>query len=123
MTSLLLITIIRILNSDTMDLYRSTFAGAILLNSVVFYRSYRTKIARVGEENAEKVDHRGRDDDDERLSFFKWRFFVVYLLVNGADWLQGPYIYPIYKGTWTATRRTGAVLKRSCNGRMMLTLE
>ena len=28
----------------------------------------------------------------------KWRFFPIYLLVNAADWLQGPYIYPIYKG-------------------------
>lgn len=84
-----------------MDLYRGTFAAAIALNAIFFYRSYRAKIARVGEENAEKVEHRGRDDDDERLSVFKRRFFVVYLLVNGADWLQGPYIYPIYKGTWT----------------------
>ena len=30
----------------------------------------------------------------------KWRFFPIYLLVNAADWLQGPYIYPIYKGVF-----------------------
>ncbi|KAL5416897.1 hypothetical protein PMIN04_007960 [Paraphaeosphaeria minitans] len=85
-----------------MDLYRSTFVGLLLLNSVVFARSYRSK-KRAGSfseapSSSEKVEHRGREDDDtERVRRLKWKFLPVFLLVNGADWLQGPYIYPIYK--------------------------
>jgi MFS family permease len=49
---------------------------------------------------SEKVEHRGREDgDSDHVRRLKWRFLPVYLLVNGADWLQGPYIYPIYKGS------------------------
>ncbi|KAL1602643.1 hypothetical protein SLS60_006060 [Paraconiothyrium brasiliense] len=83
-----------------MDLYRSTFAGLLLLNSVVFIRSYRSKTGSLSEapNTSEKVEHRGREDDDaERVRQLKWKFLPVFLLVNGADWLQGPYIYPIYK--------------------------
>ncbi|KAJ4290978.1 hypothetical protein N0V90_010174 [Kalmusia sp. IMI 367209] len=83
-----------------MDLYRSTFAGLLLLNSVVLIRSYRAKTGTFTETptSSEKVEHRGREDDDtERIRRLKWKFLPVFLLVNGADWLQGPYIYPIYK--------------------------
>ena len=85
-----------------MDLYRSTFAGLLLLNSVVFIRSYRAKAGNLtgSPSNSEKVEHRGREENDgERVRHLKWKFLPVFLLVNGADWLQGPYIYPIYKGT------------------------
>lgn len=90
-----------------MDLYRSTFAGLLLLNSVVLYRSYRAKTASLPEPPplSEKVEHRGREDNDgERVQRLKWLFLPVYLLVNGADWLQGPYIYPIYKGECLSLR-------------------
>lgn len=86
-----------------MDLYRSTFAGLLLLNSVVFIRSYRAKSSGLTESpsSSEKVEHRGREDNDgERVRQLKWKFLPVFMLVNGADWLQGPYIYPIYKGTY-----------------------
>lgn len=84
-----------------MDLYRTTLAGSLLLNGVVLYQSYRAKTVASSESvaNPEKVEHRGRETgDEERVTRLKWRFLPVYLLVNGADWLQGPYIYPIYKG-------------------------
>ncbi|KAF2679120.1 DUF791-domain-containing protein [Lentithecium fluviatile CBS 122367] len=83
-----------------MDLYRSTFGGLLLLNSVVLYRSWRAKPTCVPDSPtaSEKVEHRGREDNDRELvQRLKWKFLPVYLLVNGADWLQGPYIYPIYK--------------------------
>lgn len=77
-----------------------TFAGSLLLNSLVLlqtYRSRRTEDADVT--SSEKVEHRGREEADrEGLRKLKWRFLPIYLLVNAADWLQGPYIYPIYKG-------------------------
>jgi MFS transporter, MFS domain-containing protein family, molybdate-anion transporter len=91
-----------------MDLYRSTFLCLLALNGVVLYRSWRSKTVtpppsptRAENEKADVVEHRGRanDEDAARVSRLKWKFIPVFLLVNGADWLQGPYIYPIYKGT------------------------
>lgn len=84
-----------------MDLYHATFACSILLNSVVLYQSHRTSKAPEPVDS-DKVDQRGRiESDREALSKLKRRFFPIYLLVNAADWLQGPYIYPIYKGNIT----------------------
>ena len=84
------------------DLYKSTFGCLILLNGLVFFRSWRTKQIAPPPvpTKADEVEHRGRDDNDdaEKVSKLKWKFIPVFLLVNGADWLQGPYIYPIYKG-------------------------
>jgi hypothetical protein len=84
-----------------MDLYRATFAGSLLLNSIVLIQTYRPRQTESAEiAGSEKIDHRGREESDrEGLRKLKWRFFPIYLLVNAADWLQGPYIYPIYKGT------------------------
>ncbi|KAF2727528.1 DUF791-domain-containing protein, partial [Polyplosphaeria fusca] len=79
-----------------MDLYRATFVASLCVNSLVFIRSCRTRKTS-GEEVSEKLEHQARDIDGHRLRLFKWRFLPIYLLVNGADWLQGPYIYPIYK--------------------------
>ena len=84
-----------------MDLYRATFAGSLLLNSIVLIQTYRPRQTESAEiASSEKIGHRGREESDrEALRKLKWRFFPIYLLVNAADWLQGPYIYPIYKGT------------------------
>lgn len=83
-----------------MDLYRATFAGSLLLNSLVLLQTYRSRRTEDADAtSSEKVEHRGREESDrEGLRKLKWRFFPIYLLVNAADWLQGPYIYPIYKG-------------------------
>jgi hypothetical protein len=83
-----------------MDLYRATFAGSLLLNSFVLLQTYRSwQTDNVESSSSEKAEHRGRvGNDSEGLRKLKWRFFPIYLLVNAADWLQGPYIYPIYKG-------------------------
>ncbi len=83
-----------------MDLYRATFAGSLLLNSLVLIQTYRSRqVTSVETPNSEKIEHRGREESGrDSLQKLKWRFFPIYLLVNAADWLQGPYIYPIYKG-------------------------
>lgn len=83
-----------------MDLYRATFVGSLLLNSLVLIQTYRSRRPEIVDStNPEKVEHRGREESErESLRKLKWRFFPIYLLVNAADWLQGPYIYPIYKG-------------------------
>ncbi|KAJ8112101.1 hypothetical protein OPT61_g5447 [Boeremia exigua] len=83
----------------TMDLYRATFVGSLLLNSIVLIQTYRSRqVENVDPTSSEKVEHRGREESErDSLRKLKWRFFPIYLLVNAADWLQGPYIYPIYK--------------------------
>lgn len=83
-----------------MDLYRATFAGSILLNTFALYQSHRWRNTESSETpHSDKIDHRGREESDRDIvRKLKWRFFPIYLLVNAADWLQGPYIYPIYKG-------------------------
>ena len=83
-----------------MDLYRGTFAGSLLLNSFVLLQTYRSRQKlSAGTATLEKIEHRDRiESNRESLNKLKWRFFPIYLLVNAADWLQGPYIYPIYKG-------------------------
>ncbi|UPX19196.1 uncharacterized protein EKO05_0009465 [Ascochyta rabiei] len=95
-----------------MDLYRATFAGLLLLNSCVLLQTYRSR--QVNSPDAatpEKVEHRGRvESDRESLRKLKWRFFPIYLLVNAADWLQGPYIYPIYKDEKGLSEETVAFL-------------
>lgn len=84
-----------------MDLYRVTFAGTILLNAFTLLQSHRSRKTESSKlSGPDDVRQKGlrTDADRESLSKLKWRFFPIYLLVNAADWLQGPYIYPIYKG-------------------------
>lgn len=83
-----------------MDLYKATFAGSLLLNAFAFYQSHRSRRAATEEStHSDKKDGLGSlEPDMEGLYKLKKRFFPIYLLVNAADWLQGPYIYPIYKG-------------------------
>ncbi|KAF1828693.1 DUF791-domain-containing protein [Decorospora gaudefroyi] len=82
-----------------MNLYQATFAGSIILNAIAFYQSHRSHKTLVLEtEGTNKKDGQDHAESDaECLSRLKRRFFPIYLLVNAADWLQGPYIYPIYK--------------------------
>ncbi|KAH7095338.1 hypothetical protein FB567DRAFT_512382 [Paraphoma chrysanthemicola] len=82
-----------------MDLYKATFIGSILMNTLAVYQSHRSQQTKLSQTiHQEKADDRGREQSDrESVQRLKWRFFPIYLLVNAADWLQGPYIYPIYK--------------------------
>jgi hypothetical protein len=84
-----------------MDLYQATFAGSLVLNAFAFYQSHRSRKAVVSETSIpdKKDEQEHVEPDTEGLSKLRKRFFPIYLLVNAADWLQGPYIYPIYKGT------------------------
>lgn len=81
-----------------MDLYKATFAVSILFNTLFMYQTHRlSKPSEIP--ISDKDDEKVRTESDlEGVSKLKRRFFPIYLLVNAADWLQGPYIYPIYKG-------------------------
>ncbi|KAF2026710.1 DUF791-domain-containing protein [Setomelanomma holmii] len=82
-----------------MDLYKATFVGSVLMNTLAVYQSHRIQQRRLSDSShPDKEDDRGREQSDlDSVRRLKWRFFPIYLLVNAADWLQGPYIYPIYK--------------------------
>ena len=81
-----------------MDFYKGNFAVFALVNAGLAYRDYRQVEPLV----------EVKDDDDSKseaegvkavLSKFKWNFIPIYLLVNGADWLQvrrPPQIRSIY---------------------------
>ena len=86
-----------------MDLYRATFVGSLLLNGIALFQSYRSgKAGSSKTSNPNPIGHQSRTEADrESLKRLKWRFFPIYLLVTTADWLQGPYIYPIYKGSFS----------------------
>ncbi|KAF2851207.1 DUF791-domain-containing protein [Plenodomus tracheiphilus IPT5] len=95
-----------------MDLYHATFACSIVLNSLVLYQSQRSSNNKTPEPvSPSKGEQKDRvEADREALSKLKRRFFPIYLLVNAADWLQGPYIYPIYKDEKGLPEQTVAFL-------------
>jgi hypothetical protein len=68
-----------------MDFYKGNFAAFALLNAVLAFVEYRQVEAR-----QEKDDEAKLDAEEMRvlLDKFKWNFIPIYLLVNGADWLQ-----------------------------------
>lgn len=78
-----------------MEFYQANFAVFAIINLVLAYREYAKHIVIYSTKRNERRDDEG--GGEEALSKFKRDFIYVYLLANGADWLQGPYIYPLYK--------------------------
>jgi hypothetical protein len=73
------------INIPSMDFYKGNFAVFALLNAGLAFREYR----QVGTRQ-EKDDGLGLEAEGKAvvLNKFKWNFIPIYLLVNGADWLQ-----------------------------------
>ncbi|TVY80369.1 Molybdate-anion transporter [Lachnellula suecica] len=70
-----------------MEFYQANFAAFALFNILLAYREYRQEETIAPEKDARKRVE--SNDTKELLRLFKWRFLPIYLLVNGADWLQG----------------------------------
>ena len=68
-----------------MDFYTGNFAAFALLNAVLAFREYRQVYARQENGDGPKAEAEGKR---VVLDKFKWNFIPIYLLVNGADWLQ-----------------------------------
>jgi hypothetical protein len=68
-----------------MDFYKGNFVVFALLNAGLAFREYRQVETRQG-----KDDESGLETEEKAvvLNKFKWNFIPIYLLVNGADWLQ-----------------------------------
>ena len=70
-----------------MDFYKGNFAVFALVNAALAYREYRQvePLVEVKDDDDSKLEAEGMR---AVLSKFKWNFIPIYLLVNGADWLQ-----------------------------------
>ncbi|KAH8809242.1 hypothetical protein F5884DRAFT_677486 [Xylogone sp. PMI_703] len=99
-----------------MNFYAFNVVILAALNGLLFYRkcchdriSHNTGLPR---EIGRKEDWGGSEDCVEvmKLEKLKWMFLPVYACVVGADWLQGPYIYTIYKDTKSLSESTVAYL-------------
>ncbi|KAI4145609.1 MAG: hypothetical protein L6R39_003751 [Caloplaca ligustica] len=88
-----------------MDFYQINLVAFVLLNGSMLYRQYRReRRAELSEkmQECETEDLMGDDgsvdlSQNNSAAAFKSIFFPVYVLVWGADWLQGPFIYTLYK--------------------------
>jgi len=69
-----------------MEFYQGNFAVFALINALLAYREYRQdESVEVQKEDGQKVDV---EKSREALKAFKLKFLPIYLLVNGANWLQ-----------------------------------
>jgi hypothetical protein len=68
-----------------MDFYKGNFAVFALLNAGLAFREYRQVETRQEKDDESEPEAEGKA---VLLSKFKWNFIPIYLLVNGADWLQ-----------------------------------
>jgi hypothetical protein len=71
-----------------MEFYQANFAAFALLNILLAYREYRQEEVTSVENEKDARKRVESNDNKELLKVFKWRFLPIYLLVNGADWLQ-----------------------------------
>lgn len=71
-----------------MDFYLWNFAVLALLNVLLAFREYRLQETTSRPQLNDAKRQVAANDARENLKSFKWRFLPVYLLVNGADWLQ-----------------------------------
>ena len=70
-----------------MDFYKGNFAAFALLNAVLAFIEYRHVEAKQ-EKNEDEATLLDVEGSRVALDKFKWNFIPIYLLVNGADWLQ-----------------------------------
>ncbi|KAF1988461.1 DUF791-domain-containing protein [Aulographum hederae CBS 113979] len=98
-----------------MDPYYFSLGLLISINSILYYYQHQnskqavpaeTRHAKTSDDTEANLDIQ----DDKAVSRFKWQFFPVYLLVVGSDWLQGPYIYALYKDEKALPEETVASL-------------
>ncbi|ELR02269.1 hypothetical protein GMDG_05339 [Pseudogymnoascus destructans 20631-21] len=87
-----------------MDLYRNTFAVLVVGSVSLAYSQYQR------DREALKDAKAGSVELNNAATSFKWKFIPVYLLVMGSDWLQGPYVYTLYKDEYGLAEPTVAML-------------
>ncbi|KAI6587151.1 hypothetical protein MCOR12_009620 [Pyricularia oryzae] len=79
-----------------MDAYQINFAALIGLCGALFLAQPKAKEAASetkGSKAGEKKTKKSADTTDAS----QWPFLVVFCLVMGSDWLQGPFLYSLYR--------------------------
>ncbi|KAI4166945.1 MAG: hypothetical protein LQ343_007617 [Gyalolechia ehrenbergii] len=84
-----------------MAFYQINLFAFVLLNCSLIYRQHRQERAaelseKLQQYETENLINVSLPEQDSALTFKKL-FFPVYILVWAADWLQGPFIYTLYK--------------------------
>ncbi|TAQ88964.1 hypothetical protein B7494_g2727 [Chlorociboria aeruginascens] len=94
-----------------MDFYLINLLIFIILNTLLTYLNHISSLRPAHDKETSLDDARETSlAANKARSEFKWRFLPVYLLVFGADWLQGPYIYTMYKDQKSLSESTVAQL-------------
>ncbi|KAH7330487.1 hypothetical protein BKA65DRAFT_509480 [Rhexocercosporidium sp. MPI-PUGE-AT-0058] len=93
-----------------MHFYQGNFLCFALLNAFFGYREYSHVVDTPAQKPKSPAEGFEREKERGRLKQFKRNFIPIYLAVNGADWLQGPYIYPLYKDEKGLTEERVATL-------------
>ncbi|KAK6595842.1 major facilitator superfamily transporter [Botrytis cinerea] len=90
-----------------MNFYDGAFLALISACGLLTWRQYQTK--------KETTEDRKNNDDTTPLAKaeahrFTKLFLTVYCLVMASDWLQGPYVYSLYKDQFGLDEKTVALL-------------
>ncbi|GAB7365734.1 hypothetical protein MBLNU230_g7071t1 [Neophaeotheca triangularis] len=108
-----------------MELYLVVLVILLALNAILAYRKHQktvktsqTNIERVVETLKQDVEEKEYESDDSgpsTASVDGWapisrQYLIVYALAVAADWLQGSFIYPLYKHEYALPESTVAAL-------------
>ncbi|EJT68705.1 hypothetical protein GGTG_13719 [Gaeumannomyces tritici R3-111a-1] len=77
-----------------MDIYQLNLAGLIGLCGVLFL-AQRKSTTPATKDSKTKKDAKAEGAEGDGPS--QWAFLVVFSLVMGSDWLQGPFLYSLYR--------------------------
>ncbi|KAI1341284.1 DUF791-domain-containing protein [Xylariaceae sp. FL0016] len=72
--------------------YQSCFAGLVVLCAILLASQPTRRAQLKGEKEKKQRSSSGNDGEHPEKYWYK-----AYALVMGADWLQGPYLYSLYK--------------------------
>ncbi|OLN85143.1 Molybdate-anion transporter 2 [Colletotrichum chlorophyti] len=78
-----------------LDIYQLNLAGLLLACGVLFSSDSTGK--DISPVTDEKKDTKQQKQKPKSPQASQWAFYVVYALVMGSDWLQGPFLYSLYK--------------------------
>ncbi|KZL85017.1 major facilitator superfamily transporter, partial [Colletotrichum incanum] len=74
-----------------LDIYHINLAGLLLACGTLFASGSQE------EHKAAKEDGKKDTKQKPKRQGSQWAFYAVYALVMGSDWLQGPFLYSLYK--------------------------
>ncbi|KAL8392191.1 hypothetical protein RB595_002397 [Gaeumannomyces hyphopodioides] len=77
-----------------MDIYQLNLAGLVGLCGVLFL-AQRKPTAPAAKDSKTKKDAKAEGADGDAAS--QWPFLLVFSLVMGSDWLQGPFLHSLYR--------------------------